>query len=157
MSDVIRNIFISHIHEDDDRLPALKDLLAKHEYDVRDSSINSTKPNEAKNEEYIKNKILAPQINWAGALVVVISQGTHESKWVNWEIEYAHQQGKRVIGVWDQGAQDADLPESLAKYGDARVVAWRGQRIIDAINGKDEWDNADGTLRGEADIPRHNC
>ncbi|HVR46908.1 MAG TPA: TIR domain-containing protein [Candidatus Binatia bacterium] len=157
MSDDIQHIFISHIHEDDARLPALKELLAKHEYDVRDSSINSTKPNEAKNEDYIKREILAPQIDWAKALVVLISPGTHESRWVNWEIEYAHQQGKRVIGVWDRGAQDADLPETLSKYGDARVVGWHGQRIIDAINGKDEWDNVDGTPRDEADIPRHNC
>ena len=70
MSDEIRNIFISHIHEDDARLPALKELLAKHNYNVRDSSINSTKPNEARNEEYIKNKILAPQIDWAQVLLV---------------------------------------------------------------------------------------
>jgi antiphage defense system Thoeris ThsB-like protein len=157
MSDEIKNIFISHIHEDDKRLPALKDLLAKHGHHVRDSSINSTKPNAAKNEDYIKNEILAPQINWAGVLLVLISPGTHESKWVNWEIEYAHQQSKRVIGVWDRGAKDADLPENLAKYGDARIVGWQGQRIIVAINGKDEWDNADGTPRAEADIPRYAC
>jgi hypothetical protein len=157
MSDDIRNIFISHIHEDDARLPALKELLANQSYDVRDSSINSAKPNEAKNEDYIKREILAPQIDWAKVLVVLISPGTHESRWVNWEIEYAKQQGKRIVGVWDRSAQDADLPENLSRYGDARVVGWQGQRIIDAINGKDEWDNADGTLRDEVNIPRYEC
>jgi hypothetical protein len=156
MSDEIRNIFISHIHEDDERLPALKELLAKHGYEVRDSSINSTKPNAAQNDDYIRNKILGPQIDWAKVLIVLISPGTHESAWVNWEIDYAHKEGKRVVGVWDHGARDADLPESLKNCADA-MVGWQGQRIIDAVNGKNEWDNPDGTLRDEASIPRHNC
>lgn len=156
MSDEVRNLFISHIHEDDERLTALKELLAKHGYEVRDSSINSDKPNDAKNKDYIKREILAPQIQWAKVLVVLVSPGTHESEWVDWEIEHAHEQGMRVVGVWDWGASDADLPENLKKYGSS-TVTWQGQLIIDAINGKDEWDNADGSPRAEADIPRYHC
>jgi hypothetical protein len=156
MPDEIKNVFISHIHEDDDRLGALKELLDKHGCVARDGSINSLKPNNAQNDEYIKREILAPKIDWAGVLIVLITKDTCNSDWVNWEVEYAHEKGKRIVGVWDWGETDADLPESLKNCADA-VVGWQGDRILDAINGKREFDNPDGSPRPEADMPRHNC
>ncbi len=137
-----KNIFISHVHEDDDLLPKLKDLVSKNNMEVRDGSINSDKPNDAQNEEYIKRKILAPRIKWASTLVVLITHDTADSWWVNWEIEHAAGQDKNVVGVFAQGATDADIPEALLKYGDACIVGWQGQRVVDAINGKiSEWDD----------------
>ncbi len=83
MSDTICNVFISHIHEDDDGLSDIKDLLTKSGCEFRDSSINSSNPNEANNPDYIKSEILGPRIQWAGTMVVLISPDTHESEWVN--------------------------------------------------------------------------
>src|SRR5438132_11536692 len=94
-----KNIFISHVHEDDAALPALKDLIARAGKEVRDGSINSDKPNQAQSEEYIKREILAPRIQWASTLVVLISHDTAQSWWVNWEIKYAVELGKSVVGV----------------------------------------------------------
>ena len=54
MNNETRNIFISHIHEDDSKLTNLKDLLRKNGMDVRDYSINSDKPNQARSEKHIK-------------------------------------------------------------------------------------------------------
>ncbi|MBS1911578.1 MAG: TIR domain-containing protein [Bacteroidetes bacterium] len=160
MSD-IKNIFISHVHENDDLLPKLKDLMSRSGMNVRDSSINSTKPNAAQNEDYIKREILAPQIRWASTLVVLISHDTAQSKWVNWEIKYAVEQGKNIVGVFAQGATDADIPDELRKYGDAVVVGWHGKRVVDAINGKTrEWDDpATGSPRTTPnwDIKRFSC
>lgn len=137
-----KNIFISHVHEDDALLPKLKDLIARGGMEVRDGSINSDKPNDAQSEEYIKREILAPRIQWASTLVVLITHDTAQSWWVNWEIEYAVQQGKNVVGVFAQGATDADIPEALQKCGDAAIVGWQGDRVIDAINGKiHDWDD----------------
>jgi hypothetical protein len=62
-----RNVFISHIHEDDHRLTPLKDLLSKAGMNVRDGSIHSDKPNNAKSPDYIKSEILKPRIEWASA------------------------------------------------------------------------------------------
>src|SRR5262249_10700560 len=135
MSENICNVFISHIHEDDNRLKDLKELLAKQGCTVRDSSIHSGKPNEAKDPGHIKSYYLAPAINWAGTLVVLVSPKTKQSPWVDWEIEYAKKQGKKVIGVWDYGAKDCDMPENLEKYYDD-LVGWRGESIIDAIFGR---------------------
>src|SRR6266480_4696342 len=98
------NIFISHIHEDDDHIVAMKALLRERGFDIRDSSINETRPNQAKDPDYIKQEILAPRIDWASTLVVLISPETRGSEWVAWEIEYAQREGNRIVGVWTHGA-----------------------------------------------------
>jgi hypothetical protein len=159
MAKTIKNIFISHIHEDDARLADLKALLAKRGYEVRDSSINSSKPNKAKDPDYIMSKILAPAINWASTMIVLVSPDTHESEWVNREIDYARLRAdgdKRIVGVWDRGAKDSDLPESLDEHGNA-LVGWDPDAIIAAIEGEDRWVTSTGESREPRQIVRHNC
>jgi hypothetical protein len=138
-----KNVFISHVHEDDALLPDLKQLIARAGMEVRDGSISSDKPNDAENEQYIKREILKPRIEWASTLIVLITHDTAQSWWVNWEIKYAIQlSNKRVIGVFAQGATDADIPDELRKCGDAAIVGWQGNRVVDAINGDiAEWDD----------------
>lgn len=137
-----KNVFISHVHQDDELLPRLRDLISGAGMDVRDGSISSEKPNDAKSEQYIKQEILAPRIRWAGTLVVLITKDTASSAWVNWEIEQAVAQGKPVVGVFAQGATDADVPEALGKCGDAAIVGWQGERVVAAIKGEIQaWDD----------------
>lgn len=157
MADEINNVFVSHVHEDDAGLQKLKDLAAKHGRELRDASIDSTSPNNAKNSDYIKQKILAPQIEWAGTFVVYITPKTKNSEWVNWEIEYAHKLGKRIIGVWAYGHNDCEVPEGLERYADA-IVGWNGSQILDAIDGKVEgWERPDGSPVPERPIKRYGC
>jgi len=61
MADEIKNVFIRHIHEDDHGLEKLEDLLKGGALTIRDSSINSTNPNNAKDPAYIKTGFLRPQ------------------------------------------------------------------------------------------------
>ena len=112
MSGKIRNVFISHVHEDDAYLGKFKKLLAGKNYTVKDGSIHSEKPNNANNHDYIKSSILAPRIKWSGVTVVLISPNTHKSDWVNWEVEYAQKHDKRIVGVWCQGAKKIRYPSS---------------------------------------------
>ena len=157
MSDQIKNVFISHIHEDDAGLASMKALLARNGMNIRDSSIKSSNPNNAKSEDYIKSQILAPQIQWAGTLLVYVSPNTKDSKWVDWEIEYAQKLGKRIVGVWEHRTKDCELPDALTNYADA-VVGWNGTSIIDAINGKsDVWEKPDGGPCDVRPITRHPC
>lgn len=156
-----KNIFISHVHERDNLLPKLKDLISKAGMEVRDGSINSDKPNNAKDPDYIKEKYLKPRIDWASTLVVLITNETAQSEWVNWEIKYAIEQGKNVVGVFAQGATDADIPEALRTHGDAAVVGWQGDRVVDAINGNtNAWDDpVTGNPRATPEwvVKRYDC
>ena len=157
MSEDLRNAFISHIHEDDDGLQKLKSLVREKGITVRDASITKGKFNSATDPDYIKYGILSKRIDWAGVFVVYVSPETKDSDWVNWEIEHAHKKGKRIVGVWERGAKDCELPEALNRYANA-VVGWNGESILDAINGdSNDWYNPDGSRWGYRTIARHDC
>ena len=105
-----KNVFISHVHKDDHGLQKLKDLLLPKGIQIRDSSIHTGKFNNAKDESYIKSQVLAPTINWSSVFICYVSPQTKDSEWVNWEIEYAAKQGKRIVGIWEHGEKECDLP-----------------------------------------------
>lgn len=129
-----KNIFISHIHEDDAGLAKLKTLTRNNGLTVRDGSINKAKPNRAKNANYILNKIIGPRIKWCSVMVVYITPGTKNSEWVNKEILRAASLGKRIVGVWAHGHAGCQPPENLETLADA-MVGWNGGRVVDALTG----------------------
>jgi hypothetical protein len=88
--------------------------------------------------------------------ICYVSPETKDSDWVNWEIEYAAKQEKRIVGVWAHGENECNLPSALEEYADA-VVGWNGDSIIDAINGKDGWEKPDGNLCDPVPLKRHPC
>ena len=121
MPNKIINAFISHIHEEEGDIPRLKDMMERHGVTARNYSITSDKFNNAKSEHYIKTQILGPQIKQSSVLITHVAPETKNSNFVNWEIEYAHREGKRIIGVWQRGARNCELPEALEKYADGNV------------------------------------
>lgn len=141
-----KNVFISHYHKDEKNIHNMKELLSSKGYVIKNSSIDSTKPNEASNPDYIK-QLLRDRISWAGKFICLIGPQTHERGWVDWEIEQAHKQGKDIIGVYIQGASDSDVPENFEKYG-GPLVGWTSDKIIGALEGKiDNFENPDGSQR----------
>ena len=133
MPDDIKNVFISHIHEDDDGLAKVKDLASRAGLTLRDASINSTNPNDANHPDYIKSSILAPQIRWASTLLVYVTPKTKDSEWVNWEIEYAEKQGKRIVGIYAHGANECDIPEALEKYAETCVDGMETASLMQSL------------------------
>jgi hypothetical protein len=157
MSDDIKHVFISHVHEDDHGLAKVKDLATRAGLTLRDASINSANPNEANHPDYIKSGILAPQIRWASTLLVYITPQTKHSPWVNWEIEYAAKIGKRIVGLYAHGANECDHPAALDKYADA-MCGWNADGLVDAIMGQNtEWHDPTGQLREPRQIARFGC
>ena len=144
MDKEIINVFVSHYHEDEGGIKQMKDLLGD-KYSVRNYSVTSDKYNNAQNKEYIKS-LLRPLIKEAGTFICLIGPKTHDSEWVNWEIEQAFKLGKRIIGVYQWGAKDSDIPPALEDAADA-MVGWNQDSIIDAINGNNTFTNADGSIR----------
>ncbi len=152
-----RNIFISHSHKDDAGLQDVKDLAAKHGLVMSDGSINSDKPNNAKNDDYIMQKIIRPRIEWCSVLMVYITPETKNSEWVNREIEMAHKKDKRIVGVWERGHAGCEIPEALQDYADA-VVGWDGGKIVAAVNGDfDGCEDRYGNLAPPIDRTRIKC
>ena len=95
-------------------------------------------------KEYIKKQYLKPAIDWAGTVVVLIGNNTHKSDWVNWEIEYAQQCQKKIIGVYIQGEKDSELPEALKDYAES-CVGWNAEKIDEVIrNDRVIWEDQNG-------------
>jgi len=153
-----RHLFISHHHKDDKIVDKFTSLLGRNGWDVRNSSIRAKPANQARlnrglvQDEVIK-RLLRRKISWASTIVVLIGSQTHSRPWVNWEIDQAHTQGKRIVGVYHRGGTDADIPKSLEKYASA-IVAWNGDSIRRAIDrGENIFESPDGTLRP----PKHSA
>lgn len=157
-----QHVFISHHHADDGSVDKMTKLLKNKSYDIRNSSIRAKPANKERLEKgllkpEVIQRLLRSKISWAGCAVVLIGKDTHSRPWVNWEIEEAHRQGKRIVGVWDHDSQDAKVPSSLDKYADA-IVGWQADRIVDAITGDiNNWEKQDGTPFPKRNIPRIRC
>lgn len=140
-----KNIFISHSGRDEKYIEEFKAKIGKN-FEIRDSSIVETEPNNANNKEYIKYRILQPRIDWAGTMVVLIGKDTKNRDYVNWEIDYAGRCGKTIIGVYLPGATENDVPEGVNNFGDS-LVPWNSQDINNVLSGEKEWKNPNGTRR----------
>jgi hypothetical protein len=92
-------------------------------------------------------RLLRRKISWAATVVVLVGKETHTRPWVDWEIEQAHKQGKRIIGVYEHGGTDVPLPKALEDYA-TRVVAWNTDSVVAAIEGDDNrFERPDGSPR----------
>lgn len=147
-----RHLFISHHHKDDSLVDKFTKLLGINGWDVRNSSIRAKPANQAKIDgglikESVIRRLLRMKISWASTVVVLIGDKTHTRPWVNWEIDQAHAQGKRIVGVFEQGGKDADIPSSLEKYASA-IVGWNSNSIQKAVDGgENNFENPDGSTR----------
>lgn len=147
-----RHVFISHHHADDQSVDQLTDLLNRGGNDVRNSSVRMKPANQRRMEEgrvsdETIRRLLRMKISWATTVVVLIGDNTHTRQWVNWEIEEAHRQGKRIVGVYEHGGTEAQKPAALDEYSSA-IVAWNTDSIVSAIEGtSNEFQNSDGSSR----------
>lgn len=136
-----RHVFISHHHADDHVVDSMTALLSKKGYDIRNSSIRAKPANQRRLEkgmvsDQVIRRLLRRKISWAGTVVVLVGKNTHSRPWVNWEIEQANKQGKRIIGIYARGSSQADTPPALEKYATA-IVGWNTERIMAAIDGSE--------------------
>jgi hypothetical protein len=161
MPDKVRNVFVSHHHKDDTSVDGLTKILSGKGYQLRNSSIRVKPENQRRLDQIDQKKVsdrtierlLRMKMRWAGQVIVVIGKETHQRPWVNWEIKVAHQLGKPIIGVYENGLKGrVEIPENLRKYETARV-AWRSDSIIDALEGKgkSQFQNPDGTTSPRTD------
>jgi hypothetical protein len=147
-----KHLFISHHHKDDAEVNNLTSLLSKRGYDIRNSSIRAKPANQRRLDQGLVKpetirRLLRMKISWAGTVVVLIGKDTHSRPWVNWEVEQANKQGKRIVGVYVQGGKEADKPAALEKYASA-IVGWNSDSIIAAIDGtENHFQNPDGSTR----------
>jgi hypothetical protein len=147
-----RHLFISHHHRDDSLVDKFTSLLGGKGWDVRNSSIRAKPANQERLKrglvkDTVIKRLLRMKISWASTVVVLIGAQTHSRPWVNWEIDQAHIQGKRIVGVFEQGGKDSDIPTSLEKYASS-IVGWSADSIQRAVdNAENSFESSDGSTR----------
>ena len=147
-----KHVFISHHHADDAAVTAMTSLLSKSGHDIRNSSIRAKPANQERLEKGLIKKevlqrLLRMKISWASTVVVLVGKETHSRPWVNWEIEQANKLGKKIVGVYERGGTEADIPSALEKYASA-IVGWTADSIIGAIDGAaNSFQKPDGSPR----------
>ena len=127
------NIFIPHIHEDDAQIEAMKSLLRERGFDVH--VVDRQQQSEQSHQH-----LLYPQqdprpgnrLGRCGRRPNLAQ--TRNSEHVEWEIRYAQEQGKRIVGVYTHGSAECDMPDALQDYAKA-IVGWNSDRIVGAICG----------------------
>lgn len=150
MSDTIKNVFVSHHHKDDASVDGLANMLSGKNYQLRNSSIrvkpdNQSRLDQKKVSDKTIERLLRMKMRWASQVIVIIGKETHTRPWVDWEIKAAHQLGRPIIGVYENGLKEkVELPENLKKYATS-IVGWRADSVIDSLEGNSQFQNPDGT------------
>lgn len=149
MPDKTKNVFISHHHKDDASVDGITSMVAGKGYKLRNSSIrvkpeNQKRLDQKKVSDQTIKRLLQMKMRWASQVIVVIGKETHSRPWVNWEIKVAHDLGKPIIGVYENGLKDeVEKPENLDKYATS-IVGWRSDSVIGALEGNGQFQNPDG-------------
>lgn len=128
-----RKVFISFASEDLDkkRLFVGQAKNENSELDFMDFSLKV--PFNSENADYIKRGI-RERISQSSVTVVLVTDSTHRSDWVNWEISESIRQNKGVVVVNHRSGTSTGMPSSVNQNRDrVRVVSWNHQEINNAI------------------------
>jgi hypothetical protein len=138
------NAFISFDHDDQQQVAGFR-LLKKnpnHPLDFQDHSLKDAvldrsgkpikyAPSDARSKP-VRDEIRR-KFDRASKLVVLIGDGTHNSEWVNWEINTFYEMKekvsgqdtwKRIRGMTLKGSEQATAPSALYKGRSTKWLAW---------------------------------
>jgi hypothetical protein len=143
-----QNIFISHYGKDDEHVQSLKTRLKEQGYGVRNFSVDSTNHKDGrKPSDAVVERLLKMRISWSSTFICLIGPRTHTRDWVNDEIKWAYEQGKKIVGIYAHGySETAELPENLKKYASS-IIGWNSiEKLGEIITGENvPTENPNGT------------
>lgn len=152
-----RHVFISHHHADDQAVTNITSMLSRKGYEIRNSSIRAKPKNQERLEKKLVNentikRLLRMKMSWASTVIVIVGKNTAQRPWVDWEINQAMRQGKRIVGVYERGGTENDKPAALEQYASA-IVSWNADSIISAVEGANTFLSPAGSDRAPVHAP----
>lgn len=119
---VRRNTFLSFDSDDMNEVNLLRAHAKneKSEIEFIDRSVKEAINSDR--DEYVKQKI-TERIRQCTQTVVYITETTHSSDWVKWEVEKSLQLGKGVIAVHKGDVPPSKIPSCIKDNG-IKVVSW---------------------------------
>jgi hypothetical protein len=126
-----KRVFISFVREDLDLVNLFRGQAKNENSDLDFIDYSLRVPFDSKNAEYIKRGIME-RINQSSVTVVLITNETHKSNWVDWEIRESIRLGKGVVAVKLKDTP-MKMPAALEEHG-IRPVGWDQKLIRQAID-----------------------
>jgi hypothetical protein len=127
-----KRVFLSFIVEDEKHVDGVR-LLAKNpnnDLEFYDESVKE--PFDSTNAEYLRRRI-KEKIDRTSVTVCLISEETHRSKWVDWELKTSDDKGNTIIAMAVKGVHEAILPK-LIKEKKLRFRDWDVNKLAELIN-----------------------
>ena len=128
-----KRVFLSFIEEDKERIAGLRLLAANPDYDLEFYDESLRVPIDSFNAAYIKAKIRA-RIERTTVTVCLISEQTHTSPWVDWELEESDKKRNAIIAMAVKGVEQAILPRLVKERG-LYFYSWDPERLNRLIRG----------------------
>jgi hypothetical protein len=123
----LRNVFISFKVEDESQVNLLRHQAREGlGVEFRDYSVK-----EPFDEKWKTN--CGERIAQTSAVIVFVGRDTAKSKPVDWEIDEAYRQGKKVIAVRIYRDENNPLPEALGRHK-TRVINWDNAEISEFLD-----------------------
>lgn len=117
-----KRVFLSFLAEDKQKVDGLRLLAAHPDYDLEFYDESLRVPIDSNQAEYVKRRI-REKINRTSVTVCLISENTHTSRWVDWELQESFEKGNTIIAMALKGVDQAVLPQ-LIKGNNIRFWAW---------------------------------
>jgi hypothetical protein len=125
-----KNVFISFAYEDIDEVNLLRGQAKNENSPIEFNDWSVSDPFDSERAPYIKQKI-GERIDQSSLTVVYLSDASHKSHWVDWEIKESLRRGKHVIGVFAGDSCPTKLPAAI-KQNKIKCVPW--SNLAETIN-----------------------
>lgn len=127
-----KRVFLSFASEDLDHVRGLRLLKDNPDFELEfyDESIKESI--DSHNADYIK-RVIREQIKRASVTVCLISETTHQSRWVDWELVTSDEEEKTIIAMAIKGVENAILPKFI-KEKNLDFWSWDPEYLAKLIN-----------------------
>lgn len=125
-----KHLFISHSWSYSERYNSMVSLLENRMYfNWKNYSVPETKAFGPMAISQMKEQ-LRNQIRPVNCVIIIGGMWTEYSDWIQFEMEFAEEIGKPILGVRPRGAQR--MPIAVMEKAN-KVVAWNSDSIVDGI------------------------
>jgi hypothetical protein len=126
-----KRVFLSFIEEDKEKVAGLRLLAANPNYDLEFYDESVRVAIDSRDAEYVKRRI-REKINRTSVTVCLISENTHTSRWVDWELGESDEKGNAIIAMALKGVERAVLPK-LIKEKNLTFHGWDPEQLNELI------------------------
>lgn len=122
-----KRVFLSFVEEDKERVQGLRLLAANPNYALEFYDESVRVGIDSTDADYVKRRI-REKIGRASVTACLISERTHASRWVDWELEESARQGNRLIVMALKGVEQPVLPMLVRQKG-LTFYSWDPERL----------------------------